>query len=422
MCDVVVIGGGFAGVWSAAAAQCIADQASAELSVTLIAPGHDLVIRPRLYEADPQQMTVPLDGVLEPIGVGHLKATVTHINIQTQTVTAVDHAEQEHMLSYRRLVLAAGSQLRRPELPGGGYVHDVDTIDGAMALDAHLHRLPDVPGRHTAVVVGAGFTGLEVATELIGRLRTLAATSNGSQEPPRVVLIERADVVGPDLGPGPRPAIIAALDQLDIEVRLGQSVTRISPTKVHLNDGAAIAAATMVWTAGIQASPLTAQVPGRRDTLGRLAVNEELRVAPVPAVFAAGDTATAMLESGRPVMPSCQHAIPLGKYAGHNAAADLVGLPTASFGSSPYVTCLDLGAAGALFTTGFERTIALSGAEGKARKQTINQQWIYPPVDDPAEILRVARHRPAGHRRRVHPHRSPRRTGNQRYRIRANAG
>jgi NADH dehydrogenase len=122
-------------------------------------------------------------------------------------------------------------------------------------------------------------------------------------------------------------------------------------------------------------------------------VDGELRVPQAPHVFAAGDTAAAVLESGQTVVQSCQHATPLGKHAGHNAAADLLGLPLATFSTIPYVTCLDLGAAGAVYTIGFERAVQLSGAEGKERKRLINQKWIYPPLDDSDEILRAADHR-----------------------------
>jgi NADH dehydrogenase len=265
-------------------------------------------------------------------------------------------------------------------------------MEGALALEAHLNRLPEGPGRFTAVVVGAGFSGLEVATELVERLRVRAAASNGEAYDVRVVLVERADVVGPDIGPGPRPTILSALDEVGVEVRLGQSVTAVTPAGVRLTDGTQIAAATVIWTGGMQASPLTRDIPGRHDRLGRLEVDGELRVPQAPHVFAAGDTAAAMFEPGRTVVQSCQHATPLGKHAGHNAAADLVGLPLATFSTIPYVTCLDLGAAGAVYTTGFERAVQLSGAEGKEQKRLINQKWIYPPLDDRDEILRAADH------------------------------
>lgn len=391
MSDVLVIGGGFAGVWAAAAAARVRGLANrADMSVTLVAPGDHLVIRPRLYEPDPGQLQVLLDRILSPVGVDRLRASVTQIDTGSHEVTTLDQTGRSRTLSYQRLVLASGSQLRRPDLPGAEFLHDVDTMEGALALEAHLNRLPEGSGRFAAVVVGAGFTGLEVATELMGRLRAQTAALNGGAHDVRVVLVERADVVGPDIGPGPRPTIRAALDEVGVELRLGQSITAVTPAGVRLEDGTQIEAATVIWTGGMQASTLTRDIPGGHDRLGRLEVNGELRVPQSPHVFAAGDTAAAVLEPGRTVVQSCQYATPLGKHAGHNAAADLAGLPLATFSTIPYVTCLDLGSAGALFTTGFDRAVQLSGAEGKERKRLINQEWIYPPLDDPDEILRTA--------------------------------
>jgi NADH:ubiquinone reductase (H+-translocating) len=390
MSDVLIIGGGFAGVWAAAAAaraRRLADRT--DLSVTLVAPGDDLVIRPRLYESDPGRMRVPLDRILSPVGVDRKRATVTRINTGSHEVATRDQDGQWSTLSYRRLVLATGSRLRLPDLPGAEFLHDVDTMEGALELEAHLGQLPEGPGRFTAVVVGAGFTGLEMATELVDRLRAQAAALGGTHDV-RVILVERADAVGPDIGSGPRPAILAALDEIGVEVRLGTSITAVTADGARLEGGEQITAATVIWTGGMQASLLTHEIPGRYDRLGRLEVDGELRVPEEPHVFAAGDTAAAELEPGRTVVQSCQHATQLGKHAGYNAIADLTGLPPTAFTAIPYVTCLDLGSAGALFTTGFERTVQLSGAEGKERKRLINRHIIYPPLDDPEEILRAA--------------------------------
>lgn len=135
------------------------------------------------------------------------------------------------------------------------------------------------------------------------------------------------------------------------------------------------------------ASPLTAQVPGERDRLGRLSVDEHLRVIGVADVYAAGDTALAPAEDGHTTTQSCQHALPMGQFAGHNVAADLLGSALLPFTPDPYTTCLDLGAAGAVFTEGWDRKIALTGPEAKALKRNINAVWIYPPTDDPEQIL-----------------------------------
>ncbi|MFI9027183.1 hypothetical protein [Streptomyces sp. NPDC053560] len=114
----------------------------------------------------------------------------------------------------------------------------------------------------------------------------------------------------------------------------------------------------------------------------------------VPEVYAAGDTAAAPAEDGRTVTQSCRHATPQGKFAGHHAAADLLGPDREPFLTDPYVTCLDPGGAGAVLTKGFDRALNDTPvAEAKARKHAINETWIYPPVEDAEEILRAADHR-----------------------------
>ncbi|TYK49579.1 NAD(P)/FAD-dependent oxidoreductase [Actinomadura decatromicini] len=359
MAHVVIVGGGFAGVWSAAAAAWV--RGDGDLRVTLVAPGDDLVLRPRLYEPEPDLATVPLKRVLEPVGVRHVRASVQDVDVDGHVVVA-----DGRPIGYDRLVLAAGSRLVRPCLPGAERLFDVDTLDGARRLRGHLR---DRAG-YTAVVVGAGFAGLEIATELAGR--------------GRVVLVEKADEVAPDLGFGPRPAIETALDELGIERRLGTTVTEVTDGGAVLADGSRIPADAVVWTAGMEASPLTARIPGDRDRLGRLAVDAHLRAS--GDVFAAGDVAAARMDGGHWTVQSCQHAVPMGKTAGHNAAADLLGVPLIDFAPAPYVTDVDLGAAGAVYTRGWDRVIALSGKEGKWVKRWL-MSVIHPPVDDAGTIL-----------------------------------
>ena len=362
MSGIVIIGGGFAGAWSAAAAALV--RGEADLNITLVAPNEDMVLRPRLHRMAPDWSRVPLKRFLEPVGVTHLRAEVTEIDTDARRITANDQA-----LSYDRLVLAAGSRLARPAIPGSDLLYDIDTAEGAARLAARLNRTDGA----RAVVVGSGFTGIEIATELAER---------GT-----VVMVERADTVAPDLGPGPRPQIEAALAALGIEVRLGTTVTAVDETGAHLIDGTRLAADVVVWTGGMRASLLTAQVPGERDRLGRLLVDRRLRVD--GEVFAAGDVAAAHADADHHVLQSCQFATPMGKAAGHNAAADLLGVPLVDFDPDPYVTCLDLGSAGALYTTGWDRQVQLDGAQAKQVKDTI-LDVIHPPLDDAEEILQQA--------------------------------
>ncbi|HEX6469107.1 MAG TPA: FAD-dependent oxidoreductase [Streptosporangiaceae bacterium] len=363
MARVVIIGGGFAGVWSAAGAALA--RAGADLRITLIAPNEHLVLRPRLYEPEPDLAKVELSGILEPIGVEHLRARVSAIDTDRRVVVAGGEE-----IGYDRLVLAAGSELVRPRgLPGAERLFDIDTLDGARRLADHLR---DRQG-FSAVVVGAGFVGLEAATELATR--------------GRVLLVDRSQVVGQPLGPGPREQIEAALDLLGVERRLGTTVTEVGDGYAVLSDGTTVEADAVVWSVGMRASELTRQIPAELDHLGRVPVDRHLRA--LPQVFVAGDVAAAAFDAEHTVMQSCQHATPLGKVAGYNAAADLLGLPPRDFTPGPYVTCLDLGGAGAIFSRGWDRKVMASGAEAKEVKRRINQH-IRPPVDDAQKILAAA--------------------------------
>jgi len=382
---ILIIGGGFAGVWAArAAARARRELAPrpSDLSITLVSRDPYLTIRPRLYEPAPERLRVPLDQALAGQGVERMEGEVTELDIAALTVS-VAGAGGERRLAYDRLVLAAGSRLFRPTVPGAGeHAFSVDTHADAMALDRHLSTLaarPVGPGRFTAIVVGSGFTGLEVATELVARLRALAGAAHATEV--RVVLVERADTVAPDLGPEPRPLVERALRELDIALHLGTSVAEVRPDGVRLLGGEWIPALTTVWAGGLRASDLTAQLGGERDALGRVTVDAALRVEGVEHVIAAGDVARAKADATHATLMSCQHAIPMGEVAGRNAVAGIVGAPMVRFAQPHYVTCLDLGPWGALFTQGWERTVTLTGFWAKAMKETINTRLIYPPID-----------------------------------------
>ena len=146
----------------------------------------------------------------------------------------------------------------------------------------------------------------------------------------------------------------------------------------------------MIWCAGMRAHPLTAALPVERDPAGRLPVDATLRIAGLEHAFAAGDAARLMVTPGHASVMSCQHSRPMGRFAGHNAACDLLGLPLLPLAIPSYVTCLDLGPWGAVYTQGWDRQVVSQGAAAKQTKQVINRQRIYPPRSDPAGGGRAA--------------------------------
>jgi NADH dehydrogenase len=392
MYKLLCLGGGFAGLWAALAAAREADANRGEIGITLVSKDAYLTVRPRLYERDPETLRTPLLPVLEPAGVSFVEGTVSEIEPSDRRVTLATADGAEQTLAYDRLVLATGSQLAPVPVPGAPEnAWNIDSYDAAVAFDRHLVRVmqsPEAPGHDTVVIVGAGFTGIELATEM--RARLSAHGDAGAAARARVVLIEQAEVVGPDLGPSPRPMIEAALSEAAVELRLGSRVGRIESDAVTLDSGDRIETVTTVLTPGMRASPLAAQLAPPGDKLGRVVVDDYLRVTDAPGVFAAGDVAHAHVDDEHVALMSCQHAMPMGRYAGYNAARDLLGLDLEPYRQPRYVTCLDLGGAGAVFTRGWEREVELTGEEAKALKRAINTRRIYPPEGDRDEILAAA--------------------------------
>ena len=391
---IVIIGAGFAGMYAALSSARLRDirgVSPEELEIALVAPEPTLVVRPRLYEPKPETLTAPLQDVLKAIDVAYVQGSAETIDIQSRVVEIVTAKGAKKSLSYDRLVVATGSRLFRPNIPGlAEHAFSVDQVDDAIALDRHLHSLADRPpsnARDTVVVAGGGFTGIETATEMPARLLAIL----GENVKPRVIIVERNGAIAPDMGADPRPIIEDALRKLGVETRLGAGVAALDEAGVTLSDGERIESATAIWAAGMRAAPLTAQIPAERDNFGRLLVDRDLRVLSVPGVFATGDAARAACDDvGNYALMSCQHATRMGAFAGNNAVAELLGVPTRPYHQEAYVTCLDLGTAGAIFTRGWDRQVELVGAEAKKTKREINTVWIYPPLAKRAAALASA--------------------------------
>lgn len=390
--QILVVGAGFGGLWSALSAARLLDRHERrDVQISLLAPQAELRIRPRFYEPDVGRMFAPLDALFDTVGIRFVQGSAERINEQAQSVGYRDAAGRQGELGYDRLVLATGSQLARPPVPGlDSHAFDVDQIESAARLEAHLKALrnrPASPARNTVVVVGGGFTGIETATEMPARLREAL----GTEQDIRVIVVDRGAQVAAALGEGIRPSIIEASTKLGIEWVPDASVAAVDADGVSLADGRRIDSHTVIWTGGLRASPLTGQLSGERDALGRLHVDGNLKVRGQAKVFAAGDVAYAATDDlGNHAVMSCQHAISLGRHAGNNAAADLLGVPPTPYRQPKYVTCLDLGAWGAVYTEGWDRQVKLLGEQAKELKTQINTLWIYPPAADRSIALAAA--------------------------------
>ncbi len=375
MQKIVVLGGGFAGLWSAVGAARILNERRIplhEIEVVLVDRTDWHAIRVRNYERSLADVRVPFDDVLASVGVRRVRGEVLDINLKRREISVQGLPEP---IGYDRLVFALGSRLDIPPVPGlAEHAFNVDTYEAAARLRNHLAALPSQPtacAHNTVLVVGGGLTGIEVATEMPDRLTALGKT--------RVILADRAPWIGSDMGEEARRVIERALGALHIEMRPGITVRAVDADGAILSNGERISAATIIWCGGMRAHPLCARFPVPPDRFGRLPVDEYLKVKGLDAEFAAGDAAWFHVDGTHASVMSCQHARPMGRFAGHNVACDLLGEPMLPLRIDWYVTVLDLGAWGAVYTEGWNRRVILTGSEAKLVKRTINCQRIYPP-------------------------------------------
>ena len=383
MKNLVIIGGGFAGFWGAMSAVRHARMQSREkdLKMTVVSMDEYLSIRPRFYEDRFADMRVSLKKYFDPLGIGLKIGKAIGISPGQGTVRMIDPKGKEESLSYDGLILAAGSRLKHPVIPGVEHMFDVDTFGHAVALERHLRSLSQSgfpsPASRTFVVVGASFAGIEVIAKLAERLRSLGPAEDRFD----FVLTDRGSGIAPGYPAEGREVILGDLARNGVRVLPDDEVCALDPERVSFRSGTSLPTKTVIWCGGLEASPLTGAFGVTRDTLGRLPVDPFLRIEGYEADFAAGDVARAWVDEDNVSVMSCQHAIPQGKLAGHNAVSALFEKDLLPYSQADYRTCLDLGPGNALLTSGWERTPKGTGKNAKALKEEIITQWIVPDPD-----------------------------------------
>ncbi|CNL83405.1 NAD(P)/FAD-dependent oxidoreductase [Yersinia aldovae] len=378
---ILILGSGFAGMWAAISAARLVHLNNAQnIDITVLAPQPELRVRPRFYENNVASLVSPLEPLFAATGVRFMAGSVYKIDIKEKIVWYKDAQGETVLITYDRLILATGSIARRAPVTGvDKYTFDIDQLESAQLFEKHLSslvKMEPTEARNTVVVCGGGFTGIELATELPSRLSALF----GIDSKIKVIVVERGGTIGGRYSEALRDVIKQASEELGIEWRLNAEVASIDETGVMLKDGNHIATSTVVWTAGVQANSLTEQFSTQRDNQGRLYVDENLQILGIPDVYATGDVAYAASDDVDNIaLMTCQHAIQLGKFAGNNAAASVMALTPIPYRQVNYVTCLDLGSWGAVYTEGWDQKVKSVRNEAKKIKIAITNELIYPP-------------------------------------------
>ncbi|MHB1729951.1 MAG: NAD(P)/FAD-dependent oxidoreductase [Leptospirillum sp.] len=383
MKNLVIVGGGFAGFWSAMSAvrQARSLQKDTSLKITMVSLNEYLSLRPRFYENKFEEMRVPLRKYLDPLGIILIVGKVVRIDPKNKNVYWVGSKGDDGALAFDGLVLAAGSHLKRPSIPGFEHAFNVDTFENAVRLDCHLKELSNsrfsLTGSRTFVVVGASFTGLEVITGLPARIQSFALPNIDY----KFILTDRSSSIASEYSVEGQEYIAEQLEKEGIQFLPEEETKWIDPEQIVFKSGRCIETRTIIWCGGMEASSLTKEFTTKRDSLGRLLVDAFLRIEDQKLFFAAGDVARGLVDEQHSSVMSCQHAMPQGKFAGHNAVNALFGKELVPYAQPRYGTCLDLGSEQALLTSGWERIPKMTGVSAKELKTEIVTQWIVPSVD-----------------------------------------
>ena len=367
--QVVIIGGGFAGL---AAARRLA---RVPCEVTIVDRHNHHVFQPLLYQVataglSPGDIASPIRWILRKQDrLRVLLATVTGIDSAARLVKLDGHDP----VPYDYLIVGAGvthSYFGRDEwsqvAPG------LKTLDDALAVRRRLllafeeAELEKDPARQrfllTFVIVGGGPTGVELAGALAEIARQALRSEFDAVDPAsaRIILIEGGPSIMPTFPEGLRASARRALRRLGVEVREGAPVTEIDPGAVTVA-GERLEAHTILWAAGVAASPIARDLGPGLDRAGRVIVEADLSVPGHPGVFVVGDLACFTHQTGQPLPGVAQVAKQMGRHASANVARLVAAGKTTPFRYFDPGNMATIGRASAIADFGFLRVSGYLG-------------------------------------------------------------
>jgi NADH dehydrogenase len=335
---VVIVGGGFGGLY---AAFTLGEQ---PVRVTLVDRRNHHLFQPLLYQVataalSPGDIAQPIRHVLRRCrNVAVFLAEATAIDVTRRRVELADGD-----LAYDFLVLATGASHAYfghddwpPLAPGLKTIEDALEIRRRVLLAFEAAEREADEGRRRAlltfVIVGAGPTGVELAGALAEIARDALAHEYRTIDPrqARIVLVEAGPRVLATFAAASSAAAARALAARGVEVRTGTAVTRIAPGLVEAGS-LAIPAETVLWAAGVTASPLGRTLGTRLDRAGRVLVEPDLSIAGHPEVFVIGDLAAFLHQAGTPLPGMAPVAIQMGRHAAANVLRAVRGEPPRPF-------------------------------------------------------------------------------------------
>ncbi|WP_337054645.1 NAD(P)/FAD-dependent oxidoreductase [Pseudoxanthomonas sp. USHLN014] len=357
---LVIVGGGFAGLWAARALD------DAPVRITLIDRHNHHLFQPLLYQVATAGLSAP--DIAAPLR--HILRDQRNVEVQLGEVTRL-------LPDAHTIELADGTSLRYDTLvlaTGAGHAYfgndawaehapGLKTLDDALRLRREMlvaferaEAEPD-PAKRAAwlhfAIVGGGPTGVELAGTLAEIARHTLKHEFRHIDPTqaRVRLIEAGPRVLPSFPEDLTDKARAQLEKLGVEVCTGAPVTHIDEHGYTLG-GQTFAARTVVWAAGVAASPLARSLGVPLDRAGRVLVRPDLSVPGHPDIFVGGDLAAVTQADGKPVPGVAPAAKQMGRYIAKSLRLRLAGKPVTPFKYSDYGNLATIGRMAAIVHVG----------------------------------------------------------------------
>ena len=359
---VLILGSGFGGTYTLRHLVPMLNR-NENVAITMVSDENFFLFSPLLHEAaagaiEPRHVAYPIRRLHWRDRFTFIQSAVEKIDLPGRSVTTA-----MGQLDFDLLILALGSITRISDRKAKEKnVFTLKTLHDAMLIRDQIigsferASMESDPGQRrqllTFVIAGAGYTGIQLVTELRDFIHRDLIRFYKAVDPAeiRIVLVEAEPKIIAELHTKLGAYVMEHLRKTGIEVRLRSRITDVGPDRIEINGTESLPTRTLIWVAGVVANPRIAELDVEKDGIGRVLVNEYLEVPGFPGVYAVGDCAHFEdPKSGQPIPPRAHTAVRQAKIAAFNILAEIRGRDRKPYHYTNTAEVVSLGASKAVF-------------------------------------------------------------------------